>query len=340
MYAKGNIERWFRGILEDNGGAVADKARTILLEDKALKDLRQPLEFISKNWRDLTPALMKLSCEAVEGQAEETSEVALAMSLMNLSFYLWDDIIDEAAVKSFKPSLFGKFDQSTTLIIGGLASAKAFSILNEAAMDIEKRKRISKLVWALWTKMAQGETATLRSRNKENISHRKKFWKIKRQAADIETCMKIGAIIGNGSNREITHLGNYGHCLGIILELYKDFWVSVNLTGELMEKIKNGSLPYTTLWASQRSQRIQEKLAKLTGKSVIEKTVIKEIVQDTLAAEALDYITENIIKYTKKAENELFCLKKNKATQTLKSFAGFQPRLFMESFSIFKDRES
>ena len=69
MYEKNNIEERCDKILEDNGGKIADKARTILLEDPALKDLRPPLEFISKNWRDLlTPALMSLSCEAVGGQ--------------------------------------------------------------------------------------------------------------------------------------------------------------------------------------------------------------------------------------------------------------------------------
>jgi geranylgeranyl pyrophosphate synthase len=138
MCSKYNIEERCRRVLEDNGGMVADKARTILLEDPALKDLRPPLEFISKNWRDpLTPALMGLSCEAVGGRSEETYEAALAMSLMNLSFYIWDDIIDKAPLKLFKPTLFGKFGEGTALMIGGLASAKAFSILNQMNIDIK-----------------------------------------------------------------------------------------------------------------------------------------------------------------------------------------------------------
>lgn len=57
-----------------------------------LKDLRDPLKFIAKNWRDpLTPAMMRLSCEAVGGRLEETHEAALAMSLMSLSVCIWGD---------------------------------------------------------------------------------------------------------------------------------------------------------------------------------------------------------------------------------------------------------
>jgi geranylgeranyl diphosphate synthase type I len=131
MYEKYNIEERCRKILEDNGGVIADKARTILLEDPALKDLRPPLEFISKNWRDpLTPALMSLSCQAVGGRPDKTHDAALAMSLMNLSFYVWDDIIDNAPHKLLKPTLFGKFGEGPALIVGGLTAEKDFTILN------------------------------------------------------------------------------------------------------------------------------------------------------------------------------------------------------------------
>src|SRR3990170_7769601 len=171
MCAKYNLKEHCHRILEDNGRIVADRARTILLEDPALKDLRPPLEFISKNWRDpLTPSLMTLSCEAVGGRSDVTCEAALAMSLMNLSFYIWDDIIDKAPFKLFKPTLFGKFGEGTALVIGGLASAKAFSILNQMDVDKVKHQTVTELFWNLWTKVARAETVNLRLRSRENFS--------------------------------------------------------------------------------------------------------------------------------------------------------------------------
>src|SRR3972149_1882334 len=261
MNEKCTSEERCRKILEEHGGIVADKARTILLNEPALVDLRAPLEFISKNWRDpLTPALMSLSCQAVGGRPEETHEVALAMNLMHLSFYIWDDIIDKAAFKSFKPTLLGKFGEGTALIIGGLASAKAFTILNRLKTGTAKYRTISTFIWDLWVKMAQAESTSLSWRSEENFSYRKKFWKIKAEANDIGTCLRIGAVIGNGSETEINNLGNYGLCLGLILELWKDFRTSVNLTLELAEKIRNRAFPYTVLWASQHSEKIRRKI--------------------------------------------------------------------------------
>jgi geranylgeranyl pyrophosphate synthase len=332
MYEKYSNEERCHRILEDNGGANADRARTILLEDPALKDLREPLEFIAKNWRDpLTPAMMSLSCGAVGGRPDETYEAALAMSLMNLSVYLWDDIIDKATLKLFKPTLFGKFGEGTALIIGGLTSTKAFSILNQMNMDKVKLQTVTKLFWNLWTKVARAETINLKLRSQKNLSLRKKLWKIKMEASDLETCLKIGAIIGEGTENEIQHLGRYGLFLGMILELQKDFHVSVNLTLELAEKIRSGALPYSLLWASERSEKIRRKLDSLLNKNTVKQAYIKEIVEDALETKMLDNTLKTIRRFARKAREELIDLKTNTATQTLQMFIEAQPPLFIES---------
>jgi geranylgeranyl pyrophosphate synthase len=341
MQDTSTIEKRCREILETNGGKVADKARTILLEDPALKDLRPPLEFISENWRNsLTPAMMRLSCEAVGGRPEETYEAALAMSLMSLCLYIWDDMIDKAPLKLFKPTLFGKFGEGTALIIGGLASAKAFSILNHIDVDKTTRQTVNRLLWDFLVKMAQAETAGLRLRSRKNFSARKKLWKIKTEAADLETCLRIGAVLGNGSESEIQHLGKYGLYLGIILEIWKDFHVSANLTLGLADKIRIGALPYSLLWASERSEKIRKKLDSLANKNTIKSSDIKEIVEDTLETKTLDNTLKTIRRFTKKAREELIELNRNNATQTLQLFIEAQPSLFIGSLSTLQAHES
>jgi geranylgeranyl pyrophosphate synthase len=340
MYDKYNIQERCRKILEDNGGFIADKARTTLLEDPALKDLRPPLEFISKNWRNpLTPALMSLSCEAVGGRREETYDAALAMTLMSLSFYVWDDIVDKATFKLFKPTLFGRFGEGTSLIIGGLAAAKAFSILNQLNTEKAKSQAVTKLCWVLWCKMAKAETVTLKLRSRGSFSPEKKFWKIRTETTYLETCLEIGAIVGNGSESEIKHLGRYGFCLGTILELSKDFRVSANLTAGLAERITSGALPYSLLWASERSEELRKKL-DLSSKNTITKAYIKEVVEDALKTKMLEHTVKTIRRFTKKAREELIELKRNNTTRTLQLFIEAQPSLFMGSLSTLQAYES
>jgi geranylgeranyl diphosphate synthase type II len=262
------------------------------------------------------------------------------MSLMNLSFFIWDDVIDKAPCKRFKPTLFGEFGEGTALIIGGLASAKAFSILNQMDADKAKRQAVTKLFWDLATRMTHAETVSLRLRSWKNFSPRKKFWKIKTEAADLETCLRIGAVIGNGSENEVKHLGKYGLCLGIILELWKDFHVSVNLTLELAEKLRSGALPYSLLWARERSEKIQKKLDNLASKNTIEQAYIKEIIEDALEIKTLDNTVKTIRRFTKKAREELTELKRNNATRTFQLFIEAQPSLFIGSLPTLQAYES
>ena len=329
-----NIEERCHKILEDNGGEVADKAKMILLEDPALKELREPLQFISENWRDLTPALMSLSCEAVGGKPQETRDTALALCLMNLSFTVWDDTIDNAKSKTFKPTVFGKFGQGITIITGGIASAKAFSILNEAKMENSKRLKISKIMWKLWSKMATEEATTIKIRAKGTMSSNEKFSKIKSEAIDVGTCLKIGAIIGNGSISEINHLDRYGQYLSIILALRKDFQVSVNLTLELPEKIRNNRLPYCILWAIEHSSQLDLELKRLRQEEIIDYLSMKKFIKNFLDTEVFSYISEKIDKYKKMADAELNCLTATAASLSLKTFVGIQSTLFNESFPV------
>ncbi len=338
MYTESGLKERCQRILEENGGHIADQASRILLEDPKLKDLRSPLEFISKNWRDpLTPSMIKLACEAVGGQPEVTHKTSLAMSLMHLSFYIWDDMIDKVHFKLFKPTLFGKFGEGIALIVGGLASAKAFSILNQMPVNRNKQQIVTRMIWDLLASMAKAETINLRLRSQGNLSSKKKFSVIKMEAADLETCLEIGAVLGNGSEEEVQRLGRYGLYLGIILELWKDFHVSVNWTLELNEKVKNSLLPYSLLWASERSENLRKKLEDLVNTDSIESSDVKEVVEYTLATRVLNKSVKEIKKFADSAVEELSQLKICKSTQTLKFFVETQPKLFIERLSTLED---
>jgi geranylgeranyl pyrophosphate synthase len=335
MYEKYATEERCRKILEDNGGFMAEKARKILFEDPALKELQRFTEFISKNWRDpLTPALMQLSCEAVGGRTDKIQDAALAMSLMNLSFYVWDDIIDNARHKSFRPTLFGKFGEGPALIVGGIAAAKAFSILNKMDIRKEKRSIITLHFWNLCAKMAQAETVSFRLQSQRILSSKEKLWKIKTEAsANPGTSLQIGAVLGNASGNQIKQLRKYGQSLGVILELIKDFQVSLNLTLELGERIREGALPYSLLWASERSEKIRKELTTLIGQNLISQSQIKQIVEDMLETETVDRVSKQIRQFTEKAKKDVSVVGINHATQTLKQFVDAQPQLFVERLS-------
>lgn len=246
---------------------------------------------------------------------------------MNLSFTVWDDIIDSAPYKMFKPTLFGKYGQGLTIIAGGIASARAFTIINESKIENPKRLKISRSIWKLWTKMASEEAITVKTRKEGTASSSKKFSKIKSEAINLGTCLKVGAIIGNGSINEINHLDRYGRYLSIMLSLREDFQVSLNLTVELAEKIRSNRLPYSILWTTEHSTQLNMELKALSEKEIIDNDSMKRFIKHVLDTQIISYISEKLIKYAKKANAELNYLPPSAAQQSLKVFVEVQSSL-------------
>ena len=322
-------------LLEKYGGSIAEKSNSIMANDPTLKDLKKPFEFISKTWRDpLTPSLIALSCEAVGGNPKDTYDAALGISLINLSFFLWDDIIDQSYSKVFKPTLSGKFGSSIALIVGGMVSAKAFSIINNIQLNQTKKNAINQLIWNLLSVMTKVEVRSLRMRNQGTYFSKDKLWKIKTESNDPETCLRIGAIIGEGSKSEVDNLGKYGASLGIILGLINDFRVALNLTLELADKIKLKVLPYSLLLACERSKNLKKSLDSLLDKKNIDATSINLVVKDMLETSVFEDIQKKVDFFVQEAKVSLSGFKENSATLALRSFIELQPKFFVESIPI------
>jgi geranylgeranyl pyrophosphate synthase len=174
----------FQEILESHGGETANRSVEQLLEDPQLAPMKHFTDFIFKNWRDcFIPTLMNLGCQFVGGNPCDTEEFAVSLSLMNLSFRIWDDVIDETASRTLRSTFVGEFGSSNALIYGGTVSAKAFTILSKASAEKAKKEAINELIWSYWAMMAKAETKDLAARaNTYNASQ--KLGKIKEEAVD------------------------------------------------------------------------------------------------------------------------------------------------------------
>ena len=215
-----------------------------------------------------------------------------------------------------------------------MASAKAFSILNDLDLEKTKKEKIFRLIWNLLVVMAKVEMRSLSERNLETYSSKIKLWKIQTESIDPKTCMEIGAIIGNGSTDQIKNLGKYGSSLGEILGLVNDFRVSTNLTLELVNKIKQKTLPFALLLASERSISLKKRIDVLLTKKKIDKTSIKLVVEDMLETNVLADIEKKVVICVQRAKEAIESLNQNKATQTLQTFIELQPRFFAESICL------
>jgi len=267
-------------ILEVKGLTVLNEARKVMIEDVKDESLRAPLQYLAEHWNDtLRPSLMALSCEAVGGEAEATTSAATAMTLLCSSMNIYNHIMDKTEMKKFVSTMPGKFGSGLTLIVAGLVTAKAFHVLSNARRGISasRLESVNRLFLVFLSKMSEAEALNLRLRKKTDISNLEKLQIIKMQAVDFEACMKIGATIGRGSESEVENLGEYGLCLGTAIGLKEDLLYTMNLTGELVNKMKT-SPPYVIVWAINQSERARQFFSRIaTQKEVLPADVEKAV---------------------------------------------------------------
>jgi len=318
MEDKSDVEKHFWEILNEKGDKIHEESRKILLEDIKLEDLREPLKYASENYRDLLrPTLIVLSCEAVGGDTETVFPVATTMTLLGLSLYIFDDIVDRTEYRCFVPTTVGKFGAGKTLIAGGLVTAKAFTLLNQVDLPPMQRRRLSKLFLKFLRGMAEAEIANLRLRKEGKIHAKDKLAVMRMRTVNIEACTKSGAMLGSGSQDEIRHLGELGKHLGLVLELVDDLTESLNFTLELRERMRMGSWPYTLAWAENHSDKIRNLLSLATHKET-DPVHIKKIVEGMFESGAVSHVQDLSVRFISMANQELSNLKESEAKRALR----------------------
>ena len=328
-----DLEKRFWTILNCKGSRIHEESKRILLEDIRFEDLREPMEYASNRYRDLLrPTLMVLSCEAVGGKAEAVNPVAKAMTLLGMSLYIFDDIVDGTEYRCFVPTTMGKFGAGKTLVVGGLVTARAFTLLNKVDLPPAQRRRLSQLFWGFLRGMAEAETANLTLRKKRGIHPEDKLAVMKLRTVQIEACTRAGAILGLGSNEDIGHLGKFGRHLGLILELADDLIESLNFTLELREKIRSGSWPYSLACAENRSQRLRSLISSITNERK-DSVFIGEIVGELFESGAVSHIRDLSAEIVRTAVGELSSLKDTSARRALRFIAEVQSSLLPPSIS-------
>ena len=87
-------------LLEERGRTALEMARKTVLEEKIeSKEVREALTyFINEYWHDVTrPAILSLACEAVGGDPNITTPIAVPLILISGAIDIHDDIIDQSA---------------------------------------------------------------------------------------------------------------------------------------------------------------------------------------------------------------------------------------------------
>jgi len=247
-------------LLEERGKKALDLARKIVLEEEIeSKEVKEAVNyFITEYWHGVTrPALLSLVCEAVGGDPDITTPIAISIILITGATKIHDDIIDQSKNKGpQRPTVYGKFGRDIALLAGDALLFKGFTVLYEAVekgVPAKKIAVISDIIKRTFFELGDAEALAFQFRGRTDVTPEDYLYIVRKKAADIEAYARISAILGDGSEEEIEALGEYGRLLGILGILRADM-IDMFDPKETIHRIKKEHLSIVILYALQNPE--------------------------------------------------------------------------------------
>jgi geranylgeranyl pyrophosphate synthase len=264
--------------------------------------LRQALDHYIANWHDFTHAgLFSLAYEAVGGNPDESVSIQAGIAMFAAAFDLHDDIIDQSETKRGQLTVYGKFGQDLTLLLGNAFLMQGFTLLVKSIAEVYPTK-MQECIDVLKTNLFEvGNAHALELGLKGKATGKPEEYLdfIKKKAASIEADMSLGAIFGGGTEAEIKALGQYGRILGILTTLREEF-IDVFEVEEMLQKINIDRLPIPIIIAMQNTETKKE-IDEILAKRKITKKDAEKLVETVFDTESVKKLKKEMEDFSAQA---------------------------------------
>ena len=184
-----------------------------------------PLRYASEGGKRIRPLILVLSAETISSNKRLTTEVAedmflasCAIELLHTESVIHDDIIDKEDYRRGKPSFHIKYGYNSSILTADFVLGIILNIITKL-----NNSKISAELSKAATKMSEGEMMEIKLTNDLILKDDDYIKVVENKTASLfEAASKIGSLLGEGTEEEISAMGNFGHLLGIAYQIHDD----------------------------------------------------------------------------------------------------------------------
>ena len=308
-------------IFEERGRKILEEVESsITSEEIECKEAKGALVHFASYFRDIVrPSLVSIACEAVGGEPLAGARLGKSLILLSGATDVHDDIIDKTLEKESRQTVVGKFGEDIALMAGDalifIGFVELFRELIKLNIPVDKKLEIVGTIKKLYFEMFDGEALELEFRSRVDVKSDEYLYVMRKKAADVEACTRVGAILGGGSEEDVDNLGEYGRLLGTIvlarndLEDLLDFHI-LNL------RLKNESLPLPVIYALENEDK-REEILTILKKGVLRKEEAEELFRAVSDAGGIARLKLLFGRYISQAKEIISNVPKNKTLYTI-----------------------
>lgn len=176
----------------------------------------------------LRPVLVLAACEAVGGASDLALKPACAMEMIHTYSLIHDDLpaMDDDNYRRGVPTNHKVFGEATAILAGDALLTEAFSLLSNPIDGLRPEVQLRLLNLAATSSgcqgMVAGQVVDMAAEGQENSIDTVDFIHRHKTGAIILASMQMGALIGNASTAQFTHISNFGHFAGLAFQIADD----------------------------------------------------------------------------------------------------------------------
>jgi octaprenyl-diphosphate synthase len=181
-------------------------------------EFMQPLLYAIDGGKRIRPLILLLAAESV-GKVDENAYVAgCAVEFLHTESVIHDDIIDNETSRRHKDPFHIKYGYNTSILTGDFVLGLILNISSRL-----NNPRITKDLANTAMLMSEGEVLETRLETSQDLTFDDYLKVIEyKTATAFETAARLGSILGDGTEDQITALSEYGRNIGIAYQIRDD----------------------------------------------------------------------------------------------------------------------
>lgn len=264
----------------------------------------------------LRPILLLFSTDSVGGKFSDAYNAAVAVELLHNFTLVHDDIMDNAEKRRGRLTLHEKYNVNTAILSGDSLLSIAYEYL------LKDCKKNCKDVFSTFTEgliqVCEGQSLDKDFETTKDVSLNDYISMVRKKTAALsEMCCKIGALLGNGTKKQVEALSSYGRNIGIAFQIQDDLLDLIGEESKFGKKIGSdiveGKKTYLFVKAFTKAKGKEKdylyRLIKNKGAKRYEVARFKKIYENL---GVLEEAKNDVSRYSNKAFNSIRILKKDK----------------------------
>lgn len=251
--------------------------------------------------------LTLLSFQAVGGELENGIGLAFAVELTHNATLVHDDIVDNDTLRRGQKSLHEISGLSNAIVIGDAMISIAVNISSQYGTEINR------ILSRYGFDLCCGEFLDINS-SIDNTDEYHYMLRIKKKSASLfRASTHAGALAGNGSEKEVNALANFGEYIGIAYQIRDDIH-DMKAGNDLKKGIV--TLPIIHLY-EKSDDKTREFLMENFGRADMNRTVVEEIIELMDQHGSFEYCNYKLMESVHNAKSSLKNLRNSEFKQYL-----------------------